>query len=65
MALLWIRKYSEREQTMPLLNKKDEDLTLEEISDLQETLEFEEGFGRPKYQEVVDEDGYITYEYID
>jgi hypothetical protein len=59
---------------MPLLNKKekdliyakkDEDLTLEEISDLQETLEFEEGSRQPRYQEVIDEDGYITYEYID
>ena len=61
---------------MPLLNKKEKDLlhdkieikqelTSEEVQDLQETLDFEEGFGRPKYQEVVDEDGYITYEYID
>ena len=61
---------------MPLLNKKEknivhekierkEELTLEEISDWQETNDFEEGFGRPRYKEVIDEDGYITHEYID
>jgi hypothetical protein len=61
---------------MPLLNKKEKklieekwendiELTPEETSDLQETLDWEEGFGRPRYQEVIDEDGYITYEYID
>ena len=45
--------------------KKDENLTLEEISDLQETNDFEEGFGRPRYKEIIDEDGYISHEYID
>ena len=61
---------------MQLLNKKEisilhekidrkEELTLEEISDWQETNDFEEGFGRPRYEEIIDEDGYITHEYID
>lgn len=61
---------------MPILNKKekelieekrerDEKLTEEEISDLVETLDFEEGFGRPRYREVIDDDGYVTWEYID
>jgi len=59
---------------MPILNKKekeliyakkDEDLTLEEISDLQETLEFEEGSRQPRYQEIIDDDNNITWGYID
>jgi hypothetical protein len=61
---------------MPILSKaekklieekweNDIELTHEEISDLQETLDWEEGFGKPRYREVIDEDGYITHEYID
>ncbi len=47
---------------MPILNKKEQniihnkierkkELTLEEISDLQETLNKEQGFGQSRYQE--------------
>jgi len=59
---------------MPILNKKekeliyakkDEDLTLEEISDLQETLDKEEGFHQPRRIEIIDDDNNITWEYID
>ena len=59
---------------MPILNKKekeliyakkDEDLTLEEISDLQETLDKEEGFDQPRRKEVIDENGNWDWEYID
>ena len=61
---------------MPLLNKKEKkliekkwenevELSLEEISDLQETLDKEQGFGQPRYQEVIDDDNNITWEYID
>ena len=61
---------------MPILNKKekklieekwenDMELSLEEISDLQETLDKEQGFGQPRYQEVVDENGNVDWEYID
>ena len=61
---------------MPILNKKEkklieekrernEELTEEEISDLVETLDWEEGFGRPRYQEVIDENGYVSWECID
>jgi len=61
---------------MPILNKKEQniihnkierkkELTLEEISDLQETLNKEQGFGQSRYQEVIEEDNSITWEYID
>ena len=61
---------------MPILNKKEKkliekkwenevELSLEEISDLQETLDKEQGFGQPRYQEVIEEDNSITWEYID
>ena len=61
---------------MPILNKKekklieekwenDVKLSLDEISDLQETLDKEQGFGPPRYQEVVDENGNVDWEYID
>ncbi len=61
---------------MPVLNKKEKkliekkwenevELSLEEISDLQETLDKEQGFGQPRYQEVIDDDNNITWEYID
>ena len=32
---------------------------------LREKLEKQDGYGLPKYIEVIDENGYITYEYID
>ena len=61
---------------MPILNKKEQDiihnkierkqeLTSEEVQDLQETLDKEQGFGQPRYQEVIDDDNNITWEYID
>ena len=61
---------------MPILNKKErqlieekkergEELTSEEICDLGETLDFEEGYGRPHIMEVVDEEGTVTWEPID
>ena len=61
---------------MPILNKKeknlieekwenDVELSLEEISDLQETLDKEEGFHQPRRIEIIDDDNNITWEYID
>ena len=61
---------------MPILNKKEQDiiynkierkqeLTSEEVQDLQETLDKEQGFGQPRYQEVIDDDNNVTWEYID
>ena len=61
---------------MPILNKKEQniihnkierkkELTSEEVQDLQETLDKEQGFGQPRYQEVIEEDNSITWEYID
>ena len=61
---------------MTILNKKEQDilhdkmergqeLTSEEVQDLQETFDKEQGFGQPKYQEVIDEYGNIDWEYID
>ena len=61
---------------MPILNKKEKkliekkwenevELSLEEISYLQETLDKEQGFGQPRYQEVIDDDNNVTWEYID
>jgi hypothetical protein len=66
----------ERKNIMPILNKKErqlieekkergEELTSEEICDLGETLDFEEGYGRPRIMEVVDEEGTVTWEPID
>jgi len=61
---------------MPILNKKEQniihnkierkkELTSEEVQDLQETLDKEQGFGQPRYQEVINDDNNITWEYID
>lgn len=61
---------------MPILNIKEQnilhnkiergqELTSEEVQDLQETFDKEQGFGQTKYQEVIDEDGNIDWEYID
>ena len=50
---------------MKIYSKKDEDLTLEEISDLQETLDKEEGIDQPRRREVIDENGNWDWEYID
>ena len=66
----------ERKNIMPILNKKErqlieekkergEELTSEEICDLGETLDFEEGYGRPRIMEFVDEEGTVTWEPID
>jgi len=61
---------------MPILNKKekklieekwenDVELSLEEISDLQETLDKEEGFDQPRRREIIDDNGNWDWEYID
>ena len=61
---------------MPILKKKEkerieekwargEELTQEEASDINETYDFENGFDQPRWREVVDEDGYVTWETID
>ena len=53
---------------MPILNKKekklieekwenDVELSLEEISDLQETLDKEQGFDQPIKREIIDDNG--------
>ena len=61
---------------MPILNKKEKklieekwendiELSLEEISDLQETLDKEQGFDQPIKREIIDDDGNWDWEYID
>ena len=45
--------------------ERGQELTSEEVQDLQETFDKEQGFGQPKYQEVIDEYGNIDWEYID
>ena len=61
---------------MPILNKKEKklieekwendiELSLEEIRDLQETLDKEQGFDQPIKREIIDDDGNWDWEYID
>jgi len=44
---------------------ENKETTLEEIHDLQEKLENKDGYGLPKYIEVIDENGNIDWEYIE
>lgn len=61
---------------MPILSKaekklilekweNDIELTQEEISDLQETFDWEQGIDQPRRREVIDENGNWDWEYID
>jgi len=47
------------------MEQENKEMTFEEIHDLQERLEIEDGHGRPRYIEVIDEYGNIDWEYID